>query len=201
MGTDWWGVVMGGAGMVVGITGLVFAKVADRRAKDANQIARAANELSADALAEARRANEVAEDANQLSQDANTVIGRQADREAERWFVDWSVKWDADRNALIFKNLGSHNALDVSVVIQANALHESRDSLGDVAAPGQFEIEIPEIFERRGAFNIKERERLNGLPSYVISPGRTFKLTSKIVVTWSTGLGRPESQTLEVELR
>ena len=181
--------------VVIGCAGVALAVLADRRAKKASQDAEVANRLAADAVAQAREANRIAEEANQLSQDANTVMEAQSARESERWFVDWTVQWHQETAVLVLVNKGSHPALDVEVVIQGQDFHHLAAGHADVAAGGQIDIPLPKIADKRAVYDAESGGEVHGRGIHIF--GGSYTLPVTVSVTWSTGLGRPGSQTLE----
>lgn len=184
--------------VVIGCAGVALAVLADRRAKKASQDAEVANRIAADAVAQAREANRIAEEANQLSQDANTVMEAQSARESERWFVDWTVQWHQETAVLVLVNKGSHPALDVEVVIQGQDFHHLAAGHADVAAGGQIDIPLPKVADERVERSAERRRRVQRMSDAgILWAEGAWSLPVNVVITWSTGLGRPDSQTIE----
>lgn len=190
-----------GVALLAGVTGVVFGVKGNRRAKEADEKAETANRIAVDALGEARKANDIAEHANQLSEQANTITGRSVAQQEEDWFVDWDPQWDDEKAVLTLKNTGSHPALEPSVTVAGNDLHNRVDGHHDIPPGEQISVPLPQIPDQRSKHTaeqatIREQLRNAGFTYF----GSSFHTNLKVTVRCKSSLGLPHIRELHIDV-
>ncbi|MGB3414875.1 MAG: hypothetical protein WBA28_09190 [Microbacteriaceae bacterium] len=194
-----WGLVVA---ILSAIGTICVAFYSDYRVKQANEIAQAANDIAAEALRQAAESNNIAEDANELSREANRVISTQAAQKIEKWLVEWVPEWDADTLSLILKNTGRDTAHNPTVLIKGRDIDQFKDGLDDVPRGEQISIAFPEFLEERRAENERKVEtHRRSIDSGIVIGFRGWSKKLTITVIWHTGLGQPQEQIINLNMK
>ncbi|MFF2274178.1 hypothetical protein ACFVTX_18030 [Agromyces sp. NPDC058136] len=188
-----------GVSLAVGVVGLVFAVLANRRSKQSNELAKKANRIAAEAVERADRANEIAEHANELGQDANSIARRAAAQGEDESFVEWELKWKKEGSALTLRNVGRDTAYEVALVVAGDRVHEHKP-VGDLEAGEARLIPLPEIGEERVKFDAKQtRLRTDSRYSGILRGFDTFEKELKVTLLWKTESRFPRSEPRELK--